>query len=145
MNEAKNDAYREVLSARDREKPGSSEIGERVASYSVATAERMGLSEDCLRNLRFYSGLAGAGVASSELTSMKIHFTEYASILQASEIHKAWASEDICLEARVISLAKEYVLCEDRRSFESELRCGVQSDLVVSFLEVSRIIQPIGF
>lgn len=88
-----NSRLRELLSELDAHAPGEAAHGERVAVYSVAIGDKLGMSGDQLQNLRFAAALHDFGKLG--LPSELISSCESLSDSQAAElrVHPTWAAE----------------------------------------------------
>jgi HD-GYP domain-containing protein (c-di-GMP phosphodiesterase class II) len=87
-----NARLRELLKELDEHAPGEAEHGERVAVYSVAIGEKMGMDGTALERLRFASALhdfGKLGLPSELLTSAEaLTDTETAEL----RVHPTWAA-----------------------------------------------------
>src|SRR5580658_8606057 len=88
-----NSRLRELLSELDTHAPGEAAHGERVAVYSVAIGERLGLTDDRLQDLRFAAALHDFGKLG--LPADLISSCEALSASETAElrVHPTWAAE----------------------------------------------------
>ncbi len=88
-----NARLRELLKELDAHAPGEAAHGERVAVYSVAIGQKLGMSESELEELRFAAALHDFGKLG--LPSELISSSEALSDSEVAElrVHPAWAAE----------------------------------------------------